>query len=302
MAGEPIKQHNWENSMGTTSPDNPEMCVKLTGDYMLYIKLHLNIEVNNITTYPAMYFRYNYRINNGTVQSGVVGPVTNSMLMPFYVNGVFSHYRASFSIPFNSNAACGNNNSTFYYGLEYQLVTPTSNPVGYTPYAVGNYPIAWPKNKYDVPATIYDDWVNESKLICCPPPQIIRHPDGALYLEDSNPESTQQSHTDGSGTDSSQTGADANSIPAAAAGQLRIAPNPFGQAAKVQFNLSEPGPVEFTCLDAQGKLVKSYTTNYQTSGQQETQLDLSAIPPGLYYLRMSTASGVQIAKMVKTGG
>ncbi len=292
----PVKRHNWENSMGPFQYNDQGACVRLNADNLLFIKLHLNIAVNSVTNLPPIHFKYVFKINGTTVQTGVTDQVTNNMIYAYNSFGT-DHYSATFPLPFDCSAYCGDGYFTFT--LEYQMVRPGMGT--YIPYPIGAYPNAWPLGIFDVPnALATDNWAYETKPICCIKYNQIKKPDSefarsGVYVE--------PIHHSQIGDSQSEPFADVQSANTTSAktGQLLVSPNPFNEAVGIEFNLSQPSKVVFNCLDAQGRQIKSFSEQYQSSGQQKAQLDMTGIPPGLYYLRMSTDSGIQIVKMVKTG-
>lgn len=80
-------------------------------------------------------------------------------------------------------------------------------------------------------------------------------------------------------------------------------PNPFNPSTTLQFSLQQEGPVTLTVYDAMGREVKTLVNEVRAAGQYTEQWDATngrgeRVASGLYFSRLSSASGVQTIKMV----
>ncbi|MEL6863966.1 MAG: FG-GAP-like repeat-containing protein [Bacteroidota bacterium] len=84
--------------------------------------------------------------------------------------------------------------------------------------------------------------------------------------------------------------------PFSALTSFRIHPNPaLGSSVYIRYELSlSQQLITFSLLDTQGRLVSSY----ERPNTGEAQLDVGAIPAGLYYLKLVTKDGVATRKLV----
>jgi hypothetical protein len=78
---------------------------------------------------------------------------------------------------------------------------------------------------------------------------------------------------------------------------LAVFPNPVSGMLNVEFTDFSSGPVTFELVDMFGRLVKSETVEYDKSGEQSIQLNISDFPDGNYMLLMKTENEI-IRKMV----
>ncbi len=82
--------------------------------------------------------------------------------------------------------------------------------------------------------------------------------------------------------------------------KVSVSPNPFQDLLTVQFERSKPGPVSISLTDALGRLVaQPYVQQPFDAGQQSIQMEFGHLPPGLYYISLSTSEGRSAQKVVK---
>lgn len=305
LKAEPPTAHNWANSVGIYF-DDPRMCAELKTDNMLLLKLHVNLAVNDVTAYPQMRFRYYFMVNGVYVGNYMTSPVTNSMINTYLSPSGITYYRATFSIPFDCSAYCGtsgnssgeNQPGVFNFTLGHQLMMPDPvSPGTYLPYPIGAYSTVWPTSIFDVPSPSYTDPPqSETKLVCC---------SWISPLTNNNFQNVDNLSVES---------ADGTSIPNALnkneknngdntylekEGVLTVSPNPFNNGIFVKFNLGEANFIKLDLLDCQGRLVHSTRIDSEIMPNQQTYLDLSPFPVGLYYLRSSTLEWTEVIKLIK---
>lgn len=79
---------------------------------------------------------------------------------------------------------------------------------------------------------------------------------------------------------------------------LSIGPNPAASVSHVRYALAVPGDVRLSVLDALGREVAVLRDAPATSGSHRADLDVSALPAGVYLVRLATASGVSTRSLV----
>ncbi|MBE0558953.1 MAG: T9SS type A sorting domain-containing protein [Proteobacteria bacterium] len=80
-------------------------------------------------------------------------------------------------------------------------------------------------------------------------------------------------------------------------------PNPFNPSTTLEFALPIEGPVTLTIYDAMGREVKTLVNEVRAAGQYTERWDATdsrneRVASGLYFSRLTTASGAQTIKMV----
>ena len=81
--------------------------------------------------------------------------------------------------------------------------------------------------------------------------------------------------------------------------QLRIAPNPVGDALHWTFSTAVPiRKAQFEIIDLQGKLYVAKTENDLEAGNYPRNISLKGFTPGLYLLRMVSDEGMSVVKFV----
>ncbi|RJP77815.1 MAG: T9SS C-terminal target domain-containing protein [Candidatus Zixiibacteriota bacterium] len=76
----------------------------------------------------------------------------------------------------------------------------------------------------------------------------------------------------------------------------RISPNPFNPVAAVEFDLPLQGWVRLEAFDLQGRRVAQIASREMTAGRHHVTWDASALPSGLYLLRLTSGSHSATAK------
>ncbi len=84
---------------------------------------------------------------------------------------------------------------------------------------------------------------------------------------------------------------------APAAGLQAVFPNPTARAATVRFSLAAAGPARLDVFDALGRRVATLADGPFPAGPQEVALDASALPTGVYVVRLATAAGAETARL-----
>ncbi len=85
---------------------------------------------------------------------------------------------------------------------------------------------------------------------------------------------------------------------ASAFGLDGVAPNPARGAARIAFTLDRPGPVRLDVYDALGRRVLALLDAPRAAGPQEMAFSVSALPAGLYLVRLERAGQAQTRPFV----
>jgi len=80
---------------------------------------------------------------------------------------------------------------------------------------------------------------------------------------------------------------------------ISVYPNPATSTATVGFNVALPGEVTFEVYNITGQLVKSFTSSFAVSGNNEYALDLSGIENGMYNLIIRSGDAIATKSIVK---
>ena len=80
---------------------------------------------------------------------------------------------------------------------------------------------------------------------------------------------------------------------------VRVAPNPFSARAVVSIDQPRPGPVTVEVYDVLGRRVAVPFDGRLAAGSQQVPLDASALAPGVYLYRVTTADGVAGGTLVR---
>ncbi|MEM0963511.1 MAG: T9SS type A sorting domain-containing protein, partial [Bacteroidota bacterium] len=78
---------------------------------------------------------------------------------------------------------------------------------------------------------------------------------------------------------------------------LSASPNPFRDRADVSFSLPEAGPARLAVYDALGREVAVLTDATVDAGTHRATFDASALPAGVYVLRLATPAGVETRRI-----
>lgn len=88
--------------------------------------------------------------------------------------------------------------------------------------------------------------------------------------------------------------------PVSGASLMEVFPNPFADQIKVRVQLEKAMPSSLQLFDLSGRLLQSIDSQSLTvTGSLETTLELAALKPGIYFLRLQHEDGIQTAKLVK---
>lgn len=93
-------------------------------------------------------------------------------------------------------------------------------------------------------------------------------------------------------------GATAVSTPDGGLTKVEAFPNPAREAVYLNFHLQEAGNVQISVADLMGRRHIAYPNEYLPGGLTQKHLDLKALPTGLYYLHIQTATG-SVAKKIQ---
>jgi hypothetical protein len=75
-------------------------------------------------------------------------------------------------------------------------------------------------------------------------------------------------------------------------------PNPFNPATMIDFNLTRPGHVTLEAFTLNGSRAATLLHDYLSAGRYQTNWNASALPSGLYLVRLVTAEGTLTTKAV----
>jgi len=78
---------------------------------------------------------------------------------------------------------------------------------------------------------------------------------------------------------------------------LQVHPNPFNPATTIRFSLATAGPVSLHVYDARGRRVASLLEEAPRAAGEHSLAYRSDLRSGTYFLRLSTAEGVQTRKV-----
>lgn len=69
---------------------------------------------------------------------------------------------------------------------------------------------------------------------------------------------------------------------------VSVFPNPANEQLSIQFNNKESRNVNIEMVDITGRVIKNITNNYLSQGEQTFYCDLSSIPNGTYFIKISS--------------
>jgi hypothetical protein len=75
-------------------------------------------------------------------------------------------------------------------------------------------------------------------------------------------------------------------------------PNPFRESAELKYLMKQSGDVEIQLTDVQGRTVISQILRNQPAGLNTYSLNGSALPPGIYLIRLTMNGQVYQKKLV----
>lgn len=80
---------------------------------------------------------------------------------------------------------------------------------------------------------------------------------------------------------------------------IGLFPNPVGDHATLSVSTGISQEISPTLLDLNGRLVRSYPSFWVTPGSHPEVLDMEAIPPGIYLLRIQSTHGPHVVQVTK---
>lgn len=80
-------------------------------------------------------------------------------------------------------------------------------------------------------------------------------------------------------------------------GDITLYPNPVGYNVNLSFNAISSGNAEISIVNRLGSVLLKKSTTV-TEGENIKKIDVSALPDGIYIVKLKTATGVQTAKLV----
>lgn len=83
------------------------------------------------------------------------------------------------------------------------------------------------------------------------------------------------------------------------ANNVMVVPNPAKESAVVSTNLAVAGPVKVELVDLLGRPVQQVAQGTRAAGLAQWNLDLNALPSGMYFVRIQQADGMRVAKFTK---
>ncbi len=78
-----------------------------------------------------------------------------------------------------------------------------------------------------------------------------------------------------------------------------ISPNPVSGSTNLRFSISEQGIMNLDLLEISGRKVQSLMNEMKNPGTYETEINLSDVPPGVYFCVLKTSDGIQAKKIIK---
>ncbi len=78
---------------------------------------------------------------------------------------------------------------------------------------------------------------------------------------------------------------------------FEVYPNPARRSVTVLYETAVPGNVRLTATDALGRAVAVLEDGFKPAGHHEARLDVAGLVPGVYVLRLTTATGKRTQKL-----
>lgn len=75
-------------------------------------------------------------------------------------------------------------------------------------------------------------------------------------------------------------------------------PNPFNPEAEISYEIASPGHASLTVFDISGRQVTSLVDGYLSAGQYKAVFNGSALPSGIYFVRLETNDCVNVQKVI----
>ncbi len=80
--------------------------------------------------------------------------------------------------------------------------------------------------------------------------------------------------------------------------KFEVYPNPATSRVNIEYGIEENGYVQLTLLDVLGNEIKTVLNEDQAIGNYNVQINVDALPSGIYYLQLSTLNGVKTKKII----
>ena len=82
---------------------------------------------------------------------------------------------------------------------------------------------------------------------------------------------------------------------------IQISPNPMGASSTIRYDLAHPGHVVISIHDVAGRTVGTLWDSAQSSGTHTLRFDRGDPAAGVYFCRVQTKGGAEVAKVVVVG-
>ncbi|MGB2867922.1 MAG: T9SS type A sorting domain-containing protein, partial [Bacteroidota bacterium] len=75
-------------------------------------------------------------------------------------------------------------------------------------------------------------------------------------------------------------------------------PNPFNPSTRIEYTITQDGPVALRVFNVVGQEVRTLVNDYQSAGHHVAQFNASALPSGIYFYRLQSGSNIEMKKMI----
>jgi len=75
-------------------------------------------------------------------------------------------------------------------------------------------------------------------------------------------------------------------------------PNPFNPSTEIGYSLVQPGLANLAMIDPSGKIVSILSEGFESAGTHRLSIDGSALPPGVYFVRLETGGKSLTQKLI----
>jgi hypothetical protein len=79
---------------------------------------------------------------------------------------------------------------------------------------------------------------------------------------------------------------------------MNVYPNPATDVVNIKYTLSKSSKVEIVLLDELGRMVRAAQTGQMGAGEQSTELNISDLNPGVYYVRLLAGEAVETKGLI----
>ena len=79
---------------------------------------------------------------------------------------------------------------------------------------------------------------------------------------------------------------------------LSCYPNPFNNTTRIRYDLPQPGRVELTLYDLQGRLIQTLVDEIASAGAHETKIDGRNLASGTYFVKLRAAATARTQKLL----